>query len=170
MSDKPIKTINNSNEPYVMSKTLRRVLASIFDIAIMLLVLVICAIPALIATIVYFDAPKASNIPSLIFFYFLSGALFASLYFAYHIAIPTFFNGQTWGQKMFRIGYKKRKGGNPDTSSYVIRSISSLLLFLLTFGLSPFIDWIVMGVGKTKRSFLDVISDSVVVDYDELVL
>lgn len=169
MSEKLPRIVNSGNEPYVMSKTLRRVLASVFDIAIMLLVLVICAIPALIATLIYFEAPKASNIPSLIFFYFLSGALFASLYFAYHIAIPTFFKGQTWGQKMFRIGYKKRKGGNPDTSSYVIRSISSLLLFLLSLGLSPFIDWIVMGVGKTKRSFLDVVSDLAIVDYDELV-
>lgn len=158
-----------NEQPYVMSKTLRRVLASVFDMAVMLLTLVICLIPALVATVIYFNDARAGNIPFLIIFYFLGGAVFAALYFAYHIAIPSFFHGQTWGQKMFGIGYKKRKGGDPDTTCYLIRSISSLLLFMLTIGASPIIDWIVLGLGKTKRSFLDVVSDMSVVDYEELI-
>lgn len=148
--------------PY--SSSGHRVISSLFDLSFLILGTVVIMIPSLLVFVSAMKGPSASKTGAVYLVMFFTGALVAVFDIVYRVAFPYFFKGETLGGRFFKMRLLDESGSEITLKSLLIRALVSLFLVIFTFGFYYVIETVSVLVSVSHRSFVDVISHSVVVD------
>ena len=145
-------------------KLSHRILASLFDIFILLALVLIALIPSIVSLINVLVSDNSWNVAALYVSSFFSGATALIFVIIYTIVVPVYLNGQTFGKKYFNISVVKKNGTQIDFKTMFIRELSRVFVLLATLGLSLIVDLITLLTSHGGVTFYDTLSSTSVVD------
>lgn len=141
----------------------RRLLSSVFDFSICLLLLVVSLVPSLIAFLVWANGPTTANTVALFVFLFIGGSLFFAVSFLYLVLVPYLKGGSSLGQAFLGTKVVAKNGGKASFSALLARAYLPLVLSVLTIGLYYVVELFILLSSERKESFLDAASSTRVV-------
>lgn len=143
-----------------------KIVAALFDLAVMILASIILLLPALAVFIHALAEPSAWRTFSVFLSMFASGAVIAIVVIAYFLFLPYVSHGQTLGLRFFRMRLVNEEGKNVSFKSLLVRSMTSFLLFIFTCGLYAVMEFFIIICSDSHRSFIDVLSGTYTIDID----
>lgn len=143
-------------------------MAGMFDLAVLILGSVIILLPSLLVFIGAMRGVSPTRTLAVYIVMFVTGGMVAIFDLIYRLAVPYFLNGQTLGLRFFRMRIVNEDGSEANLKSLLVKALTILFLVLFTFGLYYLVEAIAVFVSPSHRSFGDVISKTLVVDYDEM--
>ncbi|MCH3909906.1 MAG: RDD family protein [Bacilli bacterium] len=152
---------------FPLSKPRHRIVAGMFDIAILILGSIIIMIPSIIVFIGAMHNPSDWRTFSVYLVMFLTGAVVASFSLAYRVGVPHFYQGQTLGLRFFKMKMLKENGDEVGVKEVLVKSVSIFFLVIFTLGLYYLVEALALCLSKNKRSFADTVSKTIVVDVDD---
>ena len=161
------KSTGQDSLPLHPSSGSHRLLAGMFDLAVLILGAVIIMVPSLIVFITAMVKPSFSWTIAVYIIMFLTGALVTLYDLAYRIVIPYFFKGQTLGLRFYRMRTYLDNGGEIRLRNLLIKSLTIFFLVILSLGLYYLVETVALFVSPSHRGFADVVSGTMVSDADE---
>lgn len=150
-----------------LAKANHRVVAGMFDLAVLMLGSVIIMLPSLLVFIESVNHPSPSRSLAVFLVMFLTGALVAVFDLAYRVMLPYFFDGQTLGYRFFRLRLLSEDGGKISLQQLLARSVVIFFVAVFTVGLYYVVEALTLLLSSTHRSFADTISQTLIVDCPE---
>ncbi len=151
----------------VLSRPSHRFMAGLFDFSILILGSVIIVVPSLLVFIAAITRPSPSRTIAVYVVMFLTGALVATFDILYRIAVPYFYKGETLGLRFYKMRIDMENGGQVTLKALLQRALATFFLVILTLGLYYFVEACTVALGDTHRSFVDTMTDTIVVDTDD---
>lgn len=152
---------------YALSEPSRRFLAGLFDFSVLVLIDVIILVPGLLVFVSSLIRPSLWQTITVYVVMFVSGALFAAVDITYRVAIPYFYGGETLGYRFYRMRIYMENGSSATLKAILLRALAGFFLALLTFGLYYLVELCAIALGSTKRTFVDVVTQTIVADDDD---
>lgn len=150
-----------------IAKPQHRILATLFDLAILYAVILLLMVRTIIAVIEIDFSQENINVWPLFISSLLTGGIVLIFFCVYYLVIPVFFKGQTLGKRFFKIKIVKANGDNIDLQTLFIREvIGTALLFIMSLGVSILVEFIVLLTNKQKQTFHDVLASTQVIDVE----
>lgn len=144
-------------------KSIHRFLANAIDFLFLLAITLILILPAIVALInTWVFANKLTSL-ALFLSSFVGGAVAALHVVFYLIFLPMSWNGQTLGKRFFRIKVVQNDGTPIKFRNMFVRTIASLVVIVLSLGLSLVVEVFNISLSKKHNSIFDVIASTKVV-------
>jgi uncharacterized RDD family membrane protein YckC len=142
-------------------------MAALFDVSILILGSVVIIVPSLLVFIAALTRPSFSRTIAVYLVMFLTGALVATFDILYRVAVPYFYRGETLGLRFYKMRLYMEDGSQITLKALLQRALATFFLAILTLGLYYFVEACAVSLGGTHRSFVDTITDTIVVDTDD---
>jgi uncharacterized RDD family membrane protein YckC len=150
-----------------MASSSHRLMAGLFDFAVLLLASVIICIPAILVLVDALTMPSKDHTYALTLIMFLTGGFVSLADMAYKVAIPYFNHGQTLGLRFFKLQMLSEEGEEVSLKFLLVRAFSSLFLTISTLGLYYLVEVYSLFASPSHRDFADTISKTIVVELDD---
>jgi uncharacterized RDD family membrane protein YckC len=154
-----------ANHP--LSRPSHRFMAALFDLSVLILGSVVIVVPSLLVFIASLTRPSLSRTIAVYLVMFVTGTLVATFDILYRIAVPYFYKGETLGLRFYRMRLYMEDGSQVTLKALLQRALATFFLVILTLGLYYFVEACAVSLGGTHRSFVDTITDTVIVDTDD---
>ena len=151
-----------------LAKVRHRIMAAMLDFGIVLGLLGIITVGKLPIIINIFSQENYTVTAKFIVDIFRYGIIFSIILLIYYVVIPLFFNGQTFGKKVFKLQIQKENGEKIDSRTMFYREgIGRVFLNFASLGVTVIVSTIIMIFREDKKDLIDVLAKTKVVDLYE---
>lgn len=157
--------IGRESEP--MARPIYRLMGSFFDLSLILLGSAIILFPSILVFASALVHPSPNRTLAVYLVVLLSGGLVSIYDIAYRVLVPFFYGGATIGLHFYHLRIDLENGSLVTLKALLIRALVTFFLAIFSLGLYYLVEAYAIGGGSTHRSFVDVVSQTVVIDLDK---
>lgn len=151
-----------------LAKVRHRLMASMLDLAVMIVLLGLIVLWKLPFIISMFNASEHVVSTKFILDMFRWGIIFSIILIFYYTIIPLLLNGQTIGKKIFKLKVTCQNGQKVDFKTMFYREvISGIFVNFASLGITAVASLITMLLREDKKSIGDIFAKTRVVDLYE---
>ncbi len=145
---------------------LKKILATVVDILIMLVVTGLLMLPSIIYLVIVTTTSTFTTFD--IYALYISSSLGVALSIissiAYLVVVPSYTNGQTIGYIIFKLRLINNNNEALTSKVLFVRATTRLVIIILTLGVCLIADLLVLLLNKRGISFYDVLTSTHIID------
>lgn len=151
-----------------LARVRHRIMSSLLDFAVVLGLFVVLTLGKLPFIISMLSSSEHLVTSKFIFDVFRYGIIFAIILLMYYIVIPLFFNGQTFGKKVFKLQVVREDGRKLDYKTMFYREgIGRIFINVASLGITIIASAMIMILRDDKKDLADILAKTKVIDLYE---